>query len=124
MTLSTPSANLINVVNNEGRLIQFTNSAGNFVLLGRQDIPFQLVTNGGNYVLGDPRSQMLYTFDGNGNLITIADGHGNTQTLIHASGVLAAVIDSLGLQFELQLRQWQIVQRLGWHALNCFRSNR
>ena len=96
MTLTVTASNTVNIVNNQGRLIPFTNSAGSFVLLGRQDIPFQLATNGSNYILGDPRSQMLYTFDSNGELITIADGHGNAQTLIHVGGLLVAVFDGLG----------------------------
>ena len=96
MTLTITASNTFNIVNNQGRLLPFTNSAGTFILLGRQDIPFQLATNGGNYLLGDPRSQMLYTFDSSGKLISIADGHGNVQTLIYVSGLLVAVTDGLG----------------------------
>jgi RHS repeat-associated protein len=96
MTLTVTASNTVNIVNNRGRLIPFTNSAGNFILLGRQDVPFQLATNGGNYILGDPRSQMLYTFDSSGKLITIADGHGNVQTLTYVSGLLVTVTDGLG----------------------------
>ena len=102
MTLSLTTSNTINIINNRGRLITFTNSPGNFTLLGRQDIPFQLATNGGNYVLGDPRSQMLYTFDGTGKLITVADGRGNVQILSYAGGQLASVTDGLGRTLTFQ----------------------
>jgi RHS repeat-associated protein len=96
MTLAVTASNTVNIVNNQGRLIPFTNNAGNFILLGRQDVPYQLATNGSSFILGDPVSQRLYTFDSSGNLITIADGHGNAQTLIYVSGLLAAVADGLG----------------------------
>ena len=102
MTLTTTPSNTVNIVNHQGRLIPFTNHAGSFILLGRQDIPFQLVTNGGNYVLGDPRSQMLYTFDSTGKLITIADGHGNAQTLNYIGSQLAGVTDGLGRTLTFQ----------------------
>jgi RHS repeat-associated protein len=96
MTLTATASNTVNIVNNQGRLIPFTNNGTSFILLGRQDVPYQLATNGSSFILGDPASQRLYTFDSSGNLITIADGHGNAQTLIYVSGVLAAVIDGLG----------------------------
>jgi RHS repeat-associated protein len=102
MTLTTTPSNTVNIVNNQGRLIPFTNSAGIFILLGRQDIPFQLAANGGNYILGDPRSQMLYTFNSSGKLTTIADGHGNAQTLNYAGSQLASVTDGLGRTLTFQ----------------------
>ena len=102
MKLAVTSSNTVNVVNNLGRFIQFTNISGAFVLASQPDVPFQLSTNGSNYILGDPRSQRLYTFDSSGKLITIADGHGNAQTLSYAGSQLASVTDGLGrtLTFE------------------------
>jgi RHS repeat-associated protein len=102
MTLAVTASNTVNIVDNQGRLIPFTNSAGSFILLGRQDIPFQLAANGGNYSLGDPRSQMLYTFDSGGKLISIADGHGNAQTLSYTGSQLASVTDGLGRTLTFQ----------------------
>jgi RHS repeat-associated protein len=102
MTLTTTPSNTVNVVNNRGRLIQFTNSGGAFSLIGTPDIPFQLTASGGNYVLGDPRSQMLYTFNSIGRLTTIADGHGNAQTLSYTGSQLASVTDGLGRTLTFQ----------------------
>ena len=102
MTLTATTSNTVNIVNNEGRLIPFTNSAGNFVLLGQQDVPFQLAPSGAGYVLGDPRSQMLYMFDSTGKLSTVADGHGNAQTLSYNGNQLASVTDGLGRTLTFQ----------------------
>jgi RHS repeat-associated protein len=96
MTLSTTASNIVNIINNQGRLAQFTNSGGGFTLIGRQDILFQLVTNASNYLLADPRSQLLYTFDNAGRLTSITDGRGNTHTLSYISGQLTSVADGLG----------------------------
>lgn len=102
MTLAVTASNTVNVAGQFGRFIQFTNTAGSFALIGRQDVAFQLATNGGNYVLGDPRSQRLYTFDGSGKLISIADGHGNTQTLTYSGNLLTNVADGLGRALTFQ----------------------
>ncbi len=64
-----------------GRFIRFTNLAGDYQLIGRMEIPFQLRNNNGNFVLGDPRSRRLYTFNSAGQLNQVADGRGNTHTL-------------------------------------------
>ncbi len=102
MTLTVTSSNTVNVVNHLGRLISFTNTAGNFALIGRQDLAFQLATNSGNYVLGDPRSQRLFTFDSTGKLLQISDGHGNAHTLTYAGNLLTNVSDGLGRVFTFQ----------------------
>ena len=101
MKLTTTATN-VEVVNELGRVITFTNNGAGFVLAGRQDIAFQLATNGGNYILGDPRSQRLYTFDSAGKLISIADGHGNAHTLTYSGNLLTSVTDSLGRAFAFQ----------------------
>ncbi len=95
-TLATTSSNTVRIVNSVGRLIEFTNTGSAFVLLGRQDIPFQLATSGGNYILGSPRSQMIYTFNATGQLIQISDGHGNAHQLTYTGTQLTSVSDGLG----------------------------
>jgi RHS repeat-associated protein len=95
-SLTTTPSNTVRVVNHQGRRLEFTNTAGGLVLVGLQETPFQLVASGGNYVLGDPRSQRLYTFDSSGKLTQIEDGHGNAHTLTYAGGNLASVSDGLG----------------------------
>ncbi|HZM04285.1 MAG TPA: RHS repeat-associated core domain-containing protein [Candidatus Saccharimonadales bacterium] len=102
MKLTVTSSNTVNLVNNLGRFIQFTNISGAFALTSQPDVPFQLTSNGSNYILGDPRSQMIYTFDSTGKLTTIADGHGNAQTLSYIGSQLASVTDGLGRTLTFQ----------------------
>ena len=45
----------IDVVNHQGRLIEFSNVADNWVLAGRTDIAYQLIESAGLYTLLDPR---------------------------------------------------------------------
>lgn len=92
----------VEVISELGRLITFTNLAGAYVLIGRQDIPFQLQTNGGNFILGDPRSQRLHTFDASGKLTQVADGRGNTHTLHYTGNNLSSVTDGLGRTLTFQ----------------------
>jgi RHS repeat-associated protein len=97
MLLIPATNNLVEVVTQFGRVIQFTNNAGGgYALVGRMDVPYQLVGTGTNYVLGDPFSQRLYTFDTGGKLTQIADGRGNAHTLAYSGGLLAGVSDGLG----------------------------
>jgi RHS repeat-associated protein len=97
MRLIPSASNVVWVITQVGRVIQFTNSAaGTFAVMGRTDIPFQLVTNGTGYVMGDPTSQRLYSFDSAGHLTQIADGRGNAQSLTYSGGLLASVSDGLG----------------------------
>jgi RHS repeat-associated protein len=94
--------NTVEVISDVGRRIIFTNSAGLYLMIGRNDIPFVLQTNGADFFLGDPRSQRLYTFDGSGKLTRIQDGHGNAHALAYTGTNLASVSDGLGrmLTFE------------------------
>ncbi|MBI3416000.1 MAG: hypothetical protein HY043_11930 [Verrucomicrobia bacterium] len=101
MKLTTTATN-VEVVNALGRVITFTNGGAGFTLTGRQDVQFQLATNGGNYFLGDPRSQRLFTFDSGGKLTKIEDGHGNTHTLAYTGNLLTTVSDGLGRALTFQ----------------------
>ena len=89
LALTVTPSNIVRVVNQFGRLIEFTNVAGSFTLIGRQDIPFQLASSGANYILGDPRSQRLFTFNSGGKLIKVEDGRGNTHSLAYTGNQLA-----------------------------------
>jgi RHS repeat-associated protein len=71
-------------------------------LVGQFDVPYQLAGSTTGYVLGDPVSQRLYTFDTNGVLTAIADGHGNTHTLNYAADRLVSVTDGLGRTLSFQ----------------------
>lgn len=102
MALTVTSSNVVQVVNQFGRVIQFTNSSGAFTLIGRQDVPYQLAGNGSGYVMGDPWSKLLYTFSSDGALTQIADGHGNVQTLSYSGNLLTNVRDGLGRFLDFQ----------------------
>jgi YD repeat-containing protein len=66
------------------------------------DVPFQLAEDGSNFVLADPRSQRLHTFDAGGRLTRIEDGHGNAHSLTYdGSGRLISVSDGLGRTLTL-----------------------
>ncbi len=90
------SENQITVVSWDGRRIPFDKVGGGWKLTGLADIPFQLVESGSEYILGDPRENLLYTFDSDGQLTTIEDGRGNAHTLSYKDGRLANVSDGLG----------------------------
>jgi len=92
----------VEIVTARGRLITFTNSAGSYSLILRRDIPFQLNASAGNFILADPRSQRLYTFDGSGRLTRIDDGHGNTHSLTYTNSILTSVSDGLGRALTFQ----------------------
>jgi RHS repeat-associated protein len=95
-------ATSVEIMTDLGRLITFTNLAGNYQLIVRTDIPFQLHTNGGNYILADPQSQRLYTFNASGQLTQIADGRGNNHTLAYTGDKLSSVSDGLGRALTFQ----------------------
>jgi len=90
------AGNLITVVSWEGRRIAFEKTGGAWLLQGTKDIPFQLAETGGQFILGEPRGNLLYTFDAAGALVEIADGKGNAHKLTYVEGRLAEVSDGLG----------------------------
>jgi len=86
----------VNIVNDQGRTIQFVQNGLAWDLVGKTDIVYQLVENTGIFTLLDPRSQLSYVFNSFGQLTGISDGHGNMHTLTYASGLLTQVSDGLG----------------------------
>jgi RHS repeat-associated protein len=90
-------SNEISVVTWKGRIVRFTKSGANWNLIGNVSTPFQLVESGANYFFGDPRVNLVYTFNTNGQLTAITDGHGNAHTLTYDSNrLLTSVSDGLG----------------------------
>lgn len=87
----------VQAVTNEGRVMTFTKAKSTWTLTGPLDIPFELAQSGTNFILADPRSQRMHTFDATGRFTKIDDGHGNTHTLTYnGSGQLTKVEDGLG----------------------------
>lgn len=99
--LTVAGTNATAVLNN-GRVVQFTRPGKAWVLGGRTDIAFQLVASGANFILADPRSQRMWTFDSTGRLTKIEDGRGNAHTLAYdADNRLTSVNDGLGRTLTL-----------------------
>ena len=97
MVLSKPDETHANIVTARGRLIPFEKVKTAWVLRDRVDVPFQLVEEGTNFLLGDPLTQRIYTFSAAGRLTKIEDGRGNVHTLTYdGSGRLISVSDGLG----------------------------
>jgi RHS repeat-associated protein len=94
--LTTVDATHVTVAMSNGRVMQFTKTNGKWVLAGPLDVAFQLVPSGADFILADPRSQRMWTFDATGKLTKIEDGRGNTHTLTYAAGKLTSVADGLG----------------------------
>ena len=93
--LTVDGANLEIILNN-GRVVQFTKMGNQWELAGRKDVAFQLVENAGNFTLADPGSQQMWTFDGSGKLTMIEDGRGNSHLLTYTGTQLTSVSDGLG----------------------------
>lgn len=79
-----------------GRVLKFKLNAGVWEQTFRTDVGFRLVASAGEFILGDPRSQVMYFFNGGGRLVRIEDGRGNTTTLTYSGADLATVSDGLG----------------------------
>ncbi len=88
----------VEVTSPEGRLIRFEKGyfGTEWELSPYDDIAYQLVESGSDYVLGDPRDQRMYTFNSSGRLTKIEDGRGNVWTLSYTSGRLSQATDNLG----------------------------
>lgn len=99
MALKRFGETFIEVITNRGLVILFEKVDNAWVLRERQDIPFQLVESGADFILGDPRSNRLLTFDSSGKLIKIEDGKGNVHTLTYNGDQLSQVSDGLGRTF-------------------------
>ncbi len=95
--MTTPQATRRDIVSNRGRVISFQKTGRTWTLIGRTDIPYRLVESGADFILGDPHSQRMWTYDGTtGRLLKIEDGRGNIHTLTYVSDLLATVADALG----------------------------
>ncbi|HKS35570.1 MAG TPA: DUF6531 domain-containing protein, partial [Verrucomicrobiae bacterium] len=94
----TNKTSTVEIVSPMGRVITFTNDSFNFVLLGRQDIPYQLTYffGSGDFMLADPLSQMAYRFDASGKLSFTTDARGNSHQLSYSETLLTNVTDGLG----------------------------
>jgi RHS repeat-associated protein len=84
-----------------GRILRFQNDGANWNLIERTDIPFRLLQNGPDFILGDPRSQFMYFFNAGGLLTRIEDGRGNTNFLAYNGTLLTNVNDGLNRQLTL-----------------------
>ena len=92
----TVSGNNATAVLSIGRAVQFTKAGAKWTLGGRKDIAFHLAQSGANFILADPRSQRMWTFDATGKLTKIEDGRGNAHTLSYdGAGKLTSVSDGL-----------------------------
>ena len=79
-----------------GKIIRFAHNGAVGTSWIALDIGFQLREQAPNFVLMDPRSQFLYTFDAVGLLTQIEDGRGNVQTLSYTGSLLDSVTDGIG----------------------------
>ncbi len=84
------------IISNKGRNIIFTNNGASWDLIGKTDVPFQLVTRSSDFVLYGPGTERLYTFDSSGRLGKIEDGKGNAHTMAYSGPTLTQVSDGLG----------------------------
>ena len=93
----TTTTDTATVVMTDGRVLSFTKTNNAWLLASPLDLPFQIVQAGAGFVLGDPRSQRMWTFDAAGKLAKVEDGRGNAHTLNRdANGQLTSVDDGLG----------------------------
>jgi YD repeat-containing protein len=93
------------IVLSDGRVIHFTLTNGKWTLAGRADVAFQLVQTGGEFLLADPRSQRMWTFEATGRLMKIEDGRGNSHVLHYDDAAnparLSRVTDDFGRTLAL-----------------------
>lgn len=70
---------------------------GEWVLRPYTDVGYQLVKDGADFVLADPRDGRLYRFNATGKLIEIADGRGNALAVTYdGNNRVSQVTDGLG----------------------------
>lgn len=102
--LVTDGTSTSDVVTSRGRVVHFRRAndpafgfATGWFLVGRRDIPYQLVEKAGVFRFLDPASQIVHVFDGaTGRLTSIEDERGNVLTLTYSGGLLDNVTDNLG----------------------------
>jgi RHS repeat-associated protein len=87
----------IEVITNRGRVVVFEPEVGGgFSLVGPSETPFQLASEGANFVFLDPLDDLVYTFDSLGRLTRVEDGRGNRHDLTYVGNLLSQVSDGLG----------------------------
>ena len=87
----------VEIVDDQGRLIEFSDDGSNWVLVGKTDIAYQLTENAGLMTLLDPRDQHRRQFEASGRLAEISDGAGNIHLLTYDNSArLSGVSDGLG----------------------------
>lgn len=98
--MTSPATGKQDVILPNGRRVSFEKKATKWILTGPLDVPYALIELGAGvnatFVLGDPHTQYLWTFDNTGKLTKIEDGRGNTHTLSYAGTLLDQVSDGLG----------------------------
>ena len=87
----------VTVVNNKGRVITFVKNGAVWDLTGKTDVAYQLEESGTDFLLLDPRTGLMNTYNVKGKLIRIGDGHGNAHRLLYSDeGRLTYITDDLG----------------------------
>ena len=95
------SGTVATITSDKGRIITFSDNGASWDLTGTMNIPFQFVESGSDFVLYDPSTDRLYTFDSAGVLTKIEDGKGNTHALTYTGGDLTTVSDGLGRTLKI-----------------------
>ncbi|MFP6579288.1 MAG: DUF6531 domain-containing protein, partial [Myxococcota bacterium] len=104
-----------------GRTLEFApTGGGGWQLQQPLDVAFQLVDDGSDRVLLDPRDQRSYRFDDEGRLTAIADRNANALSLSYDNANLTGVSDGLGRQLTLTYAAEQAIATVsdGTRTLN------
>lgn len=103
------SATQKKVVLQNGRVLTFEKTGTKWVLKKPLDVPFMLVESGTDFVLGDPHTQQMWTYNNQQQLVKIEDGRGNTHTLTYVGGLLDQVTDGLGRSLSFDYDSGNII---------------
>ncbi|MEZ5463742.1 MAG: RHS repeat-associated core domain-containing protein [Lysobacteraceae bacterium] len=99
-----------------GQRIRFDKVGPDWVLNRPLDGRFQLVEDGGDFVLMDPSDQRHYRFHADGRLKSISDRNGNALTFGYANGgadvVPNSVSDGLGRQLGMTISGLQFYSQI------------
>ena len=97
------------VVLPSGRLLTFQKTGTKWNLQDPLDVPFVLLESGTNFLLGDPHTKQIWTYNNTGQLTKIEDGKGNAHTLTYTGTQLTSVSDGLGRTLTLAYASDRIV---------------
>ena len=97
------------VVLPNGRLLTFQKTGTKWNLQDPLDVPFVLLESGTNFLLGDPHTKQIWTYNNTGQLTKIEDGKGNAHTLTYTGTQLTSVSDGLGRTLTLAYASDRIV---------------